>query len=201
MTSFSLTKTQKLGLGKYHSFFSSKYLQYHSKLCSENIKSDDELQPIQEFEEMGNRKPNQNGTGRNLITKKRSTIYLMKLGKKFNIDFKILRELISAYFGTEVKLLETGLKLKIIDKVISVIDAKKNLSFPLKNQKNHRIDVFSLFDILTEYVPKDCYSLITITDYDIYDPDIPEDEIYGRACGDRVAVIHDLGFKINQFIN
>ena len=99
----------------------------------------------------------------------------------------------TAFFGMETSTLESGLKLQINDKIISVIDSEKKLAFPLKNQNNSRIDVFSLFDVLVEYVPKDCYSLITIIDRKIYDPEIPENLIYGRACGDRVAVIHDLG--------
>ena len=193
-----LTTLQKKGMGKYVSDFSQEFFNLYEKPNSDNIEEENELQPISEFEEMGSRKPNAAGTGRNLITKNRKKLYLMKLGKKFKVDFKALSEIMNAFFGMEIEMLDCGLKVEVIDKVISVIDSKKGLIFPLKNQKNSRIDVFSLFDVLVEYVPKDCYSLITITDRKIYDPEVPENLIYGRACGDRVAVIHDLGWFISK---
>ena len=193
-----ITKLQKKGLGKHVSTFPQEFLNLYEKPNSENIEEENELQSIEEFEEMASREPNAEGTGRNLITKNRKKLYLMKLGKKFKVDFKGLSEIMNAFFGMEIEMLDSGLKIEIIDKVISLVDPNKNLVFPLKNQKNSSIDVFSLFDVLVEYVPKDCYSLVTITDRKIYDPEVPDNLIYGRACGDRVAVIHDLGgfFKI-----
>ena len=53
----------------------------------------------------------------------------------------------------------------------------------------NKIDVFSLFNVLFEYVEKDCFSILAVTDVIIGDPDIPKETIFGRACGDRVAVI------------
>jgi len=188
-----LTHLQKLGLGSHSSYFHQDFLSLYENVHEENIEAENELQSIEEFIEIGSRKPNIHGTGRNLITKARNKLYLMKLGRKFKVDIKILSEIMTAFFGMETSTLESGLKLQINDKIISVIDSEKKLAFPLKNQNNSRIDVFSLFDVLVEYVPKDCYSLITIIDRKIYDPEIPENLIYGRACGDRVAVIHDLG--------
>lgn len=188
----SLNKIQKLGMGKYHSDFPKEFFSLYKNATSDDIEEENELQPISEFEDSGKRKPNAQGTGRNLITKSRNKIYLMKLGSKFKIDFKILSEIMEAYFGMEIKVLESGLKLSVIENKLSVVDNKKNLAFPLESQKNKRINVFSLFDVLVEYLPNDCYSLITITNYEIFDPEIPKNFIYGRACGDRVAVIHDL---------
>lgn len=187
-----LTPIQNEGMGAHKSNYSSDFYRLFKNVEADDIEDTNELQPISEFEDSGKRKPNSMGTGRNQLTKARKTIYLMKLGRSFKVDFKILNELMSAYFGMEIKILDSKLKISIIDKVVSVVDYEKNLSFPLKNQKNKRIDVFSLFDVLVEYIPKDCYSLVTITDSEIYDPEVPGNFIYGRACGDRVAVIHDL---------
>lgn len=187
-----LTAIQKEGMGAHISGYQSDFYRLFTNVEADDIEDTNELQPISEFEDSGKRKPNLMGTGRNKITKKRKTIYLMKLGRSFKVDFKILSELMSAYFGMEVKILDSKLKIAINDKVVSVIDSEKKLGFPLKNIKNKRIDVFSLFDVLVEYIPNDCYTLITLTDYEIYDPEVPDNFIYGRACGDRVAVIHDL---------
>ena len=60
----------------------------------------------------------------------------------------------------EILILKSPLKLGVIDKTISIIDPKKKISFPLKHIKNTRIDVFSMFDVLVEYVPKDFCSLV-----------------------------------------
>ena len=195
--SSKLTKIQKTALGKYQNSFSSEFLEYHENVSHDYIEPENELQSVEEFEKMGLHKPNAEGTGRNLITSSRKKIYLMKLGNKIIVDFANLSEIMLAYFGMEILILKSPLKLGVIDKTISIIDAKKKISFPLKHIKNTRIDVFSMFDVLVEYVPKDCYSLVTVTDYEIYDPEIPKNFIYGRACGDRVAVIHDLGIFFN----
>lgn len=106
---------------------------------------------------------------------------------------KNVQKLFSAYFGLTTKIIDLNLAIKINSKEIGIIDENRNLFFPLKNQKKKSIDVFSLFDVMTEYIQDDCYSLICFLDYDIYDPEIPENLIYGRACGDRVAIISMLG--------
>ena len=65
------------------------------------------------------------------------------------------------------------------------------LEFPLKSIKGAKdvLDVFSLFDVMVEYVPKDCYSILAVTDCKIGDPEVPDSDILGRACGDRVACV------------
>ena len=111
-----------------------------------------------------------------------------------NIQFmKNVKKLFSAYFGLDTSIIDLNLEIKTNGKEIGINDQHRNLFFPLKHQKKESIDVFSLFDVMIEYIKDDCYSLICFLDYEIYDPEIPENLIYGRACGDRVAIISMLG--------
>lgn len=111
---------------------------------------------------------------------------------------KNAQKLFSAYFGLATNIIDLNLTIKIKGKEIGIIDDHRDLFFPLKHQKKESIDVFSLFDVMIEYIRDDCYSLICFLDYDIYDPEIPENLIYGRACGDRVAIISMLGKIIER---
>ena len=70
----------------------------------------------------------------------------------------------------------------------SFIDRNKKLEFPLISLKS-RVNVFSMIDVLIEYVPADIYSILTLVDCEIYDPEEPSESILGRACGNRVCVV------------
>lgn len=50
------------------------------------------------------------------------------------------------------------------------------------------VDVFSVFDVLVEYLPPKAYCLVALMEGLVVEPDQPDVPILGRACGDRVAV-------------
>ena len=78
-------------------------------------------------------------------------------------------------------------------------DKERGTGFPLKVLNGGFADVFSVFDVLVEYVsPKD-YTLVALVDIPIGEEfedgddegdDLVVEEVLGRACGDRVAVVH-----------
>lgn len=191
MASFLQMKALDFSFNLFHTSFLSLF----DPPSPSFIQQENELQSLPEFLSMGSRRPNPQGTGRNIITKTRNKLYLLKLSKKnLKIDFRILSQLIKAFFGLECLILEKELFCKKKGRGFSLLDEDKALEFPLKSYKG-KIDVFSIFDVMVEYVPNDGFAVIGIINEDIYDPEVDNNIIYGRACGDRVAVISDLGFE------
>ena len=93
----------------------------------------------------------------------------------------------------------TSLLLSNDDGTIMIEDKERGTGFPLKLLNGGFADVFSVFDVLVEYVsPKD-YTLVALVDIptgeefeddDDEGDDLVVEEVLGRACGDRVAVVH-----------
>ena len=85
--------------------------------------------------------------------------------------------------------------MKFNKEEFQIEDKEKKLAYPLKKIRKNRIEVFSLLDVLSEYVGKEDYSLVCFIDHPIAEVGNP-DELAGRACGDRVAAVNT---KQNKF--
>eukprot|EP00581_Thalassiosira_minuscula_P003510 CAMPEP_0183745918 /NCGR_PEP_ID=MMETSP0737-20130205/66482_1 /TAXON_ID=385413 /ORGANISM="Thalassiosira miniscula, Strain CCMP1093" /LENGTH=402 /DNA_ID=CAMNT_0025981597 /DNA_START=2178 /DNA_END=3386 /DNA_ORIENTATION=- len=91
-------------------------------------------------------------------------------------------------------------------------DRKRGLSFPLsllrESGRGGRcfVDVFSIFDVAVEYLRPTEYSLLVLMDVslgewlgdDVEDCNGEIQEVLGRACGDRVAVVNYLTSEAND---
>lgn len=173
----------------------SKVAKLYPKPHPDNLEDDDPSisQSYDDFVEMGNRLPNEMGTGRFKVGyDDRTVVYLFRL-KDEEADEKLV-EFASAYFGMVVKTLSIDLSLHSKGKkrkLFTFEDSVKSLSFPLEvNKKSNEIDVFSIFDVMVEYLPADAFTAVLLVDFPLCEGDI---SVYGRACGDRVAVVSSAG--------
>ncbi len=121
----------------------------------------------------------------------RETIYLLELSGSHSIDDSLLN-FAKAYFQMNVVRKSIDLTLNCKAKKRSFDDNSQNLSFPLKVNKKADIDVFSIFDVLVEYLPDDAYTSVLLIENPICEGG---KAVYGRACGDRVAVVSSSGIK------
>ena len=158
-----------------------------------------EEQPFAEFLDTGKRLPNTKGTGRFKLGAERPNIALLNLASGMS---KERLQRLSLFLHTFLGLTVTTSAATEILRVESsgskacIIDSQQAVSFPLAVFKScGLLDVFSVFDVMVEYVATSDYSLLAITDLElgeqVSEPGEPEEvaEVLGRACGDRVAVV------------
>ncbi|KAL4511838.1 hypothetical protein ABPG72_012683 [Tetrahymena utriculariae] len=162
----------------------------------QNIMPYDEGQNVKEFLDM-EEETNSEGTGRFRFQKSgRNKIMLYFVGKQPEIekiiDSNVILQAFKAFFSLEtiyVEFLEFfNFEKRFKGKRISIIDQKKQLEFPLK-QRGGRVGVFSLFDVLVEYIQKKSYTNVFFVDEDIIEEDNPDFNLVGRACGDRICIV------------
>lgn len=147
----------------------------------------DVSQSFLEFVEMGEREPNEEGTGRFQIGAYGREKIAVSFLHESSPDERLVR-FISAFIGLHTEIHRTGLELKTPTKrKASFVDKSRCLEFPLR-KKCGQLDVFSVFDVVVEYIPSNAYSLVLYLKKPLFDPTI-EMNVTGRACGDRVAVI------------
>ncbi|KAJ3139079.1 Asparagine synthetase domain-containing protein 1 [Physocladia obscura] len=191
-----LSHWQRKGLGNnYSPHIYNKRIEhlYSSALAASLEDSDDEIsQSFAEFVEMGKQAPNAEGTGRFLVgDDSRNCIYILLL-KDAAIDLMLEKFLAAFFQSIPIRLIHTELQAKIKSKGrnrTSLVDKMRGFEFPLETNKLGAIDVFSLFDVLSEYLPIDAFTAIFVADLPIFDPCDPTATIGGRACGDRIAVL------------
>lgn len=150
-------------------------------------------QSFEEFVEMGKQVPNEEGTGRFVVGDfNRRTIGVMFM--KDVTEDKNLVAFIECFIGLPVRSIPSAFEIRRSNagrrRKATLIDTDRMLEFPVVTTTRGFIDCFSLFDILVEYIPEDAFSCVLFSDFAIYDSSTENDqEVYGRACGDRVAVI------------
>ena len=89
----------------------------------------------------------------------------------------------------------TGLSMRASKKRASIIDSTAGVSFPLQVFRNGCVDVFSVFDVLVEYVAESDFNLLAVVEQPLGERISHEGEaeevaeVLGRACGNRVAVV------------
>ena len=159
----------------------------------------EEEQTFAEFVDIGKRAPNAEGTGRFKLTSQRRRLGLLNLAKK-TMGSDRLRRLclfLEAFLGLEpVQSAATGLSVRATKRKASIVDSAAGVSFPLRVFRNGPlVDVFSVFDVLVEYVGESDFSLLAVVEQPLGElvsgEGEPEEisEVLGRACGDRVAVV------------
>ena len=158
----------------------------------------EEEQTFAEFVDMGKREPNAQGTGRAKLTSQRRRLGLLNLAKR-TMGSDRLRRLnlfLEAFLGLEpVQSASTGLSVRASKNSASIIDSTAGVSFPLRLFRNGCVDVFSVFDVLVEYVAPSDFNLLAVVEQPlgemVSDDGEAEEvaEVLGRACGDRVAVV------------
>eukprot|EP01038_Epipyxis_sp_PR26KG_P014444 gene14444-19383_t len=177
-----------------------------------HVFEDEENQTYGEFVEMGKRKPNRKGTGRNKLTIKRNKLLIIYFGseqdKPTYIKSSFLLNYLTAYFLVDVDIIDQydaidyennilNLDNDQYDIIINNTKAKSKSKrstssnvqkFQNRNKKNCKIDVFELFDVLVNKVNSspNYYSVIGLFDVILTEDNSP---IMGRACGDRVCCI------------
>lgn len=134
-------------------------------------------------------------------------------------DASALGRWLKDYFCVDLDIVSTTLILKreassntnnnkgICTPSWALVDETRGLEFPIRSwasadspNSDGILDVFSLFDIMTEYVKKSHYSLLWAVEADLgeelgEDSDDDEEDpapytsVLGRACGDRVCVV------------
>jgi hypothetical protein len=217
-TKLNRSQAEALGEGYAPHIFHPSFASLHHLPFDGTVASEDEEQGFDEFSEMGNREPNSEGTGRWLVNSKRNTIGILALGKVEAKLLEAVRCTLSAHTGLAVEVLSYKLDLKYSRKDgVSIEDAKRGFVFPIENcpeQKKSRkrnsqrkapfqprLEVFSLFDLLVEYVPKkvnkkrDYFAIVALTPLPIGEKVGPKEyvDVLGRACGDRVCVATTVG--------
>ena len=138
------------------------------------------------------------GTGRFQLSEARRQLGLLNLSKTISAErLRRLSLFLEAFLGLPVvhSAANPSLSMKATKRKASIIDRKQGVSFPLTVFKNGCVDVFSVFDVLVEYVSENDFNLLAITDHPLGEVVSEEDEeeeiseVLGRACGDRVAVV------------
>ncbi|KAJ3390167.1 hypothetical protein HDU84_007863 [Entophlyctis sp. JEL0112] len=170
------------------------YLPPHPDAVEED--SDDSsgaTQTFDDFLDMGNRAPNAEGTGRIRMGERgrRGVAVLYLQGMKADLA---LSTFLAAYMQLKVTSVVTPLEFVHGRRTRSLVDRKRGLEFPLKVRTRRgkavavAVDVFSLFDVLVEYIPRSAAVAVLVCDFDICEGRASA-TIAGRACGDRVAVV------------
>ena len=158
----------------------------------------EEEQTFAEFVDIGKREPNAQGTGRFKLTPQRRRLGLLNLAKKTMSSDRLrrLNLFLKAFLGLDPVLsAATGLSVRASKKKASIIDRTAGVSFPLRVFRNGCVDVFSIFDVLVEYVAERDFNLLAVVEQPLGEMVSDEgeaveiSEVLGWACGDRVAVV------------
>ncbi len=214
-----LTKTQQsiLGKGYQSDVLHTKYSHLHPRADEDAYFSDEEEQSYAQFVDMGNRPPNEEGTGRFTITPSRNRIaclfFVDRKKEKSNTNQKKqrerIREFLEIFLHVPVDIIEYDAKLlSIEDETIHIGDyiyeldmypkLKKGTKKRKKENSSERaIEVFSLFDALEGIVTEPYLSMVAFIDSplcEVMEKEEGSNEeeysiVYGRACGNRIACV------------
>ena len=161
------------------------------------MEDEQEEQTFAEFQDMGKRPPNLDGTGRFLLTPERRTIAVLNLCKRSSLSEERLSRL-SAYLRCFLQLdvaqsaASGELSMLASKRKTDIVDHKQGIVFPLRVLRGGLTDVFSLFDVMVEYVGHQDYALLALVDVKLgeeIEDNVEVAEVLGRACGDRVAAV------------
>ncbi len=195
-----LTRWQSKALGSRFDplLWNSKISHLYSKPNPQSLEDNDPTisQSLEESVDNGSRLPNDEGTGRfNVGYDNRHIVYLLYLEDSDPVDEKLVEFLSAYYFGLTVVSKQISLSLQSKSKKRSFDDISQSVSFPLKVNKRLEIDVFSIFDVIVEYLPSDAFTALLIVNTPIGEG---TKSVYGRACGDRVAVVSTVGIATKR---
>ncbi|KAI8616903.1 hypothetical protein BC830DRAFT_1167452 [Chytriomyces sp. MP71] len=194
-----LTKYQALTLGKACPpvLWSAK-VQHLYSTALDGALADSNPEPSQTYEEFAamEDEPNEDGTGRFQIGQDGRFDIAVLVEKDFDGTATSISDLcrfLEAFFGLPVAAVTTALTYLVTKGRVSLVDQAQQVEFPLKvsRRKENRgaVDAFTIFDVISEYLPATAYASLFVSSFPIFDPTEPASIIGGRACGDRLAVL------------
>lgn len=158
---------------------------FHPRVDQDLVQEEEE-QTVTEFIDYGLREPNEDGTGRWLLTTERRTVQLVNMGcHTAGSMIERLLMVLNAFFGGKLVFeLAAGCPISTRKQ-----DYKHQRQLP--GVKGKSVEIWSVLDKLMLEVAADVYALVAITHWPLFE-DYGEDgkqEVLGRACGNRVAVV------------
>ena len=154
---------------------------FHPRVDQDLVEEEEE-QSVAEFIDFGQREPNEDGTGRWLLTPDRRTVRLVDMGCTKGSTTDCLLMMLNAFFGGK-------LVFELADCPIS----KRKQDYEnrkLPGVKGKSVEIWSVLDKLIPELAADDYALVAITPWQLFEDEEGEGiEVLGRACGDRVAVV------------
>ena len=168
----------------------------------ENVFEDEDNQSFEEFLEMGQREPNEQGTGRVKLTQVRNKVQVIlftssksRLSKPKHLP--ALVSFISKFLMLEVDYREQLGALDLATGTFTLDGLEYDITPPPAPKRRKKagkpsaapassVDVFELFDVLVHAAQAPYASIVGLFDFTLTEDDR---EVMGRACGDRVCCI------------
>jgi hypothetical protein len=185
----------------------------HAPAAAENVLEEDEEQSYDEFVDMGQREPDEEGRGRWKLSSSRRTLALVPVRQQHKSaqwtgagDVAVW---LRAFLGVEVAILSeltiahssSGRKKKGLKKAESYVleDRQKGVWFPLRTvhavngdgERMEAVDVFSLLKVAQEYVGSDHFSALFLVDVPL------AEEVDQDVCHEVVRTRSDVSLPVD----
>lgn len=193
------TQREILGTGYALDIYHDSYAPLHCPAQPDSYFSDEDEQTYEEFVDMGKRNPNNQGTGRWKLQKKRKKIAIYDFGTDESQGVQGLAQLVAAFFSLEVDIVREDKALDLLDNSLRIGDLvydisswKKRISRGASATTEYIVDVFSLFDVMVNIALPPYMMVLGVFNCKLaeeYDSKCGYTEVLGRACGDRVACV------------
>ena len=164
----------------------------------------------EDFEDVQTVKEFINDKERNKRTKMKNNIdvyFIGSLPKEFQIFVEKLLKLISIHFSINIRIQGELMLEKVKNKnQYRLYNIKQDLYYIIntqyKKKKIERLQIYTdknnmitelnggnIIEILINFIKKSTLTVLGITAYNIYNPDIPDDTIMGYSCGDGTSIV------------
>ena len=169
---------------------------FHRKIPSDFVEYEEE-QTVAEFIDMGKREPNEEGTGRWLLTPSRNTIRFVTTHSLGPVFQERLSKLISVFFGSHLTCVWSPRSPSTLP-----VTKKQYTTAKVPGVQGNSVEIWSVLDKLIPCVTENDYCLVALTEWSLFEDCSEEEEEYvevlGRACGDRVAVVQATTESLTQ---
>ena len=166
----------------------------------------------EDFEDLQTVKDFINDKERNKKTKYKNNIdvyYIGEIPKEFQLISEKLLNLISIQFSVNIRIQGELMVEKIYRKnQYKIYNLKKDIYYNINSIKNkqakeERLQIYKennknlivelnsgqILDMLIDFRKKSTLTVLGLTAYNIYNPDIPDDTIMGFSCGDGASIV------------
>ena len=164
----------------------------------------------EDFEDVQTVKEFINDKERNKRTKMKNNIdvyFIGSLPKEFQIFVDKLLKLISIHFSINIRIQGELMLEKVKNKnQYRLYNIKQDLYYIIntqyKKKKIERLQIYTdknnmitelnsgnIIETLINFIKKSTLTVLGITAYNIYNPDIPDDTIMGYSCGDGTSIV------------
>ena len=182
-------------------FSSNPYLIYKKVKKGAILEEDfEDLQTVDDFV---------NDKEKNKKTKLKNNIdvyYIGSIPKELLIFSEKLLKLIELHFSVNIRFIGELMVKKMKKNKYKVFNINKDLYFSIKtqtrNKKEERLQIYKerddytlelssgdILDMLINFKNKTTLTVLGLTAYNIYNPDITDDTIFGLSCGDGASII------------